>query len=70
MGRIKIGEKEYKKMAKLYYATENGKVLIKEAMLSKETVEGFYELYGENEIENIVLEKVGEHSWLGKFFVD
>ncbi|MFG6320986.1 MAG: hypothetical protein K1W41_05355 [Lachnospiraceae bacterium] len=57
-------------MSKLYYTTESGRYLIKEALLSNDTLWGFYDLFGENEIANIVLEKAGEYPWDGKFSVD
>lgn len=56
-------------MAKLYYTTESGKFLIKEAMLNKESVEGFRELFGDDELGEIVLEKAGEYPWIGKYSV-
>lgn len=56
-------------MAKLFYASENGGVLIKEALLSRETVDKFFELFGEEEINNLVIEKTGEYPFQGCFYV-
>lgn len=56
-------------MAKLFYVTDNGRFFIKEAMLDKESLDGFYELFGEDEINNTVLNVAGEYPFRGAFHV-
>lgn len=59
-------------MAKLYYRTESGRHLIKEALMNCATVERFFELYGEDEIIKAVYEKTDtkEYPFSSCFSVD